>query len=419
MLLLSVTKPRRVVCLRYAGIGVLLASLALPGLAFADSAPPKQTTNGVPAEPQGAPSPPPSSQAPDEGPSTVVPFELSLVHPVNLFHAKPKTIAGLSLNILHGYTSSVYGVEVGGLVNYADDNAGGIRVAGVLNYAGRSCYGVTAAGAVNYCGTGGGGLMVSLVNLAHSGESKRASAFHGIQWGGYNSVEAGGALFQLGLLSLAESGFGLQLASLYTEGDDFFGIQAAMLNTSMHRFGGLQFGFINWDNTNRDGLWSIVTPHEWSSPGSTFHYEIRHDRKGQFYGIQIGALFNSAMKAHGLQCAGLGNIAHRTLDGLQAAFLANGAGDVSGAQVSAINVAQDVVGLQVGVVNVARNLEGLQVGLVNVAYDNALPFMLGINAGFKSYHRDPEGADPPRDTDLTVHVVDARGGGATAWHFDR
>ena len=57
-------------------------------------------------------------------------------------------------------------------------------------------------------------------------------------------------------------------------------------------------------------------------------------------------------------------------------------GRTSGIQVSPFNIAGDVKGLQIGVVNVARRLKGVQLGVLNIAYKNALPVMIGLNAGF-------------------------------------
>jgi hypothetical protein len=38
-----------------------------------------------------------------------------------------------------------------------------------------------------------------------------------------------------------------------------------------------------------------------------------------------------------------------------------------------------------------------------VAYDNALPFLPILNAGFATFERSADGADAPQDTNLEVH----------------
>ena len=48
----------------------------------------------------------------DEAQPTSVPFDISLIHPVNFFHPDKKSITGLSLNVLHGTTTNLYGVEM-------------------------------------------------------------------------------------------------------------------------------------------------------------------------------------------------------------------------------------------------------------------------------------------------------------------
>ena len=50
------------------------------------------------------------------------PIEFSLFPPVNIFHAKHKVIAGLSLNIAYGLTTSVYGLEFGVIYNREIEN---------------------------------------------------------------------------------------------------------------------------------------------------------------------------------------------------------------------------------------------------------------------------------------------------------
>jgi hypothetical protein len=71
----------------------------------------------------------------------------------------------------------------------------------------------------------------------------------------------------------------------------------------------------------------------------------------------------------GIELAWGANVVSGSVTGLQSAFVFNSAGDVAGAQVSAVNVAGDVDGLQIGLVNVARNVRGVSVGLINVADD--------------------------------------------------
>jgi hypothetical protein len=69
----------------------------------------------------------------------------------------------------------------------------------------------------------------------------------------------------------------------------------------------------------------------------------------------------------GLQGAMGGNVAGGSVRGVQGALGFNRASDVTGLQVSLLNVGGDVTGLQFGLINVAHVVTGMQVGLVNVS----------------------------------------------------
>jgi hypothetical protein len=98
----------------------------------------------------------------------------------------------------------------------------------------------------------------------------------------------------------------------------------------------------------------------------------------------IAAAVNLSSHGGGVYLAGLANVSSATFVGFALAGAANIAGDdLEGVQISGLfNLANDVHGVQLGLINVARHLYGVQIGLINIAYENGLPFMVGINAGF-------------------------------------
>jgi len=91
---------------------------------------------------------------------------------------------------------------------------------------------------------------------------------------------------------------------------------------------------------------------------------------GDVTGLQVASVLNlTGGQARGLQVAAGANMTSGDLEGLQTSFVFNRAGNVTGGQVSLVNVAKDVDGAQIGLVNVARHVRGASIGLVNVADD--------------------------------------------------
>ncbi len=87
---------------------------------------------------------------------------------------------------------------------------------------------------------------------------------------------------------------------------------------------------------------------------------------GAVAGPQVSAGFNIANGGvTGAQVSTGFNIARGDVHGVQASVGFNRAGDVTGAQVSAINVAKRVRGVQIGLINVAEEVDGIPIGLIN------------------------------------------------------
>jgi len=87
---------------------------------------------------------------------------------------------------------------------------------------------------------------------------------------------------------------------------------------------------------------------------------------GNARGVQGAGLFNISDSANAVQGAGLFNIADN-INGVQASGLFNIADSMRGVQAAGLfNIAGDASGVMIGVVNVAENLDGLALGLVNI-----------------------------------------------------
>jgi hypothetical protein len=86
-----------------------------------------------------------------------------------------------------------------------------------------------------------------------------------------------------------------------------------------------------------------------------------------FYGVIQFGLYSRAGSFYGMsQFGGWNRVDHKMV----------------GSQVGIVNIAGKVRGIQLGLYNRAEHLRGVQIGVVNRVSENALPFMVGINAGF-------------------------------------
>ncbi|WNG43069.1 caspase family protein [Archangium minus] len=104
---------------------------------------------------------------------------------------------------------------------------------------------------------------------------------------------------------------------------------------------------------------------------------------GNFGGVQGSGGFNVAQgDFEGFQGAGVFNVAGGAVRGTQLSAAFNSAGNVSGLQLSLLNVGGDVSGMQLGIVNVARVVKGMQLGLVNVSEE-----VKGVPLGLLSFEK--------------------------------
>jgi hypothetical protein len=291
----------------------------------------------------------------DEAQPTSVPFDISLIHPVNFFHPDKKSITGLSLNVLHGTTTNLYGVELGGAINHASKDAHGIRIAGIANLTGGNAGGIQVAGVWSETAGGCKGLTIGGVVTTCARES----------WG----LHVGGFI----------------AASLMS----FSGIQLSLL--------------FNWDNVTIDELALMFEGFgEPRAPGSRSTFEVEYENNAEVTGIQIAGLANSAAYLVGLQVSGLVNRSFQDIEGLQLAGLVNYTQDVNGGQIGVVNISRDTYGTQIGLFNYARRMHGVQIGLINVISDNWFCCIPLVNIGAGGTQPDPAGGRPPENRKVDV-----------------
>ncbi|WP_437956274.1 hypothetical protein WME76_33215 [Sorangium sp. So ce119] len=353
------------------------------------------------------------------------PLHVSLVPPLSFPEEEAPRVIGLSLNLPYGRLSGLYGIEAG-LINREDGDAAGVQVGGVANWVGRDAWGIQIAGGMNRAaGLCGGICLAGGVNW-HSGGGggiQVAGLFNGsgATWTGQRFV--GFAGIQIGgIANFADIFYGLQVNLINNTANNMMGLQIAMTNFVADHFAGIQIGLGGNINAGESGLKRSPLRSSFgfgSGEAATatddffstlFHEPLLADptimgfrtylpRKTQ--GLQVALILNWAdvlqgvqlalflgsnfvvSQLEGVQISPLGiNYAYFDATGMQIALAYNEARTLKGIQVGLVNVCRTLYGVQVGLVNVCRTLHGFQIGVVNVAYENWLPFMIGMNAGF-------------------------------------
>jgi len=257
---------------------------------------------------------------------TWVPFELTLVPPIHIFHPERKGIAGMGVNVLWGSTDALAGVEFGTLYNRVAEWGVGAQLAGGVNHVGGDFIGIQAAFVANYVGKASSGsfrgdcdcLQVGFVNVV-------GGRIRGLQLGFANVAWSDGVVVQLGAMNLA------------------------------HKMGSDRGQWVYVSSGNG----TVYTP-EYIPAG-----KVNRDPTKVLRGAQI-SIANAALR----------------IGGLQAALALNMVESFTGCQLGLVNVADRATGLQVGLLNVTGELKGVQLGLINLASRSKIPFLVGVNVGW-------------------------------------
>jgi hypothetical protein len=328
------------------------------------------------------------------------PVQLSLVTPAQIVQ-KEDAVCGVRLDLLWGDNKAVWGLDAG-LTNGASELRG-IEVGGLVNRLRNledtpytQSWGMQLAGLVNtnIKAPFAGFQVAGLVN------DHDEASFIGIQVAGLANDND-------------RSSFGgLQVALFSNQNyqSEVTGIQLALFNQAQ-KLNGLQIGMANGVSAAEGAVGIVLLPI--CLADLLIHGNVRICEHPPLYndaktrkdsavnGVQVGLITNLTESLKGFQISPFLNLAGRSMNGGQIAFLMNGAGDtqgfqaaimniiqrnVDGLQVGIFNVAgQDVAGAQIGIINICKNLKGLQIGAVNVVwgrFPSSVFFAPIINMGF-------------------------------------
>ena len=279
---------------------------------------------------------------------TWVPFDISIVPPVNIFHPERKLIGGFSLNLGAGATAALVGVEVGLVYNRVDEWLVGLRGAAVMNGGAGTRYGIEAAFVGNLGGHASGVAVAGL----------------------FNHYDGAGG--------------GIYVAGLWNTGGSVYGIQVSLFQNAIRDEGvALQVGVLNFAQGALIDFDVISSLAEGNLPDARPDYGLA--------GIQLGLIANGARNFSGIRIAPL-NASVLRMSGLEfglfnwngrGALLASGEIPASGGlMVGAVNASASFSGVQIGLVNMTRRLRGLQLGLVNLNWEGLVPILPLLNLGW-------------------------------------
>ena len=133
-------------------------------------------------------------------------------------------VKGFRLNLFAGRHRSVYGIDLGTLVNICDKSCAGLAFAGICNVVGDSAWSAQFSAICNYSDNYSRGFQFAMVNWSDED-------FAGVQIGLFNCV-GDFAGFQMGVLNSAESGGGVQFGVVNVSGE-FSGVQFGLININL------------------------------------------------------------------------------------------------------------------------------------------------------------------------------------------
>lgn len=311
----------------------------------------------------------------------------------------------LSLNIIAGYSGSVSGLEIGGLINVTRQDVTGLQVAGFGNVTGGQVSGVQVSGFFNNNqGSVHGVQLAGFQNVV-------LDTIQGAQIAGFVNVIKGKMDgFQLaGFTNIAAKDVeGIQLAGFTNVafGDVDLLQASGFANWGRNVGGGQLAGFMNtaWGNVGGGQLSGFTN----ISKGNVGGWQLTgfaNAATGNVNGGQLSGFANVADSVKALQATGFANVATGAVGGWQLAGFGNATmGNVSGGQVSSfINIADSVDALQLsgfmnlstgsikgaqvtGFLNIAKSVSGIQFGAFNFAHEaEGTPIGL-FSFVWKGYH---------------------------------
>lgn len=174
-----------------------------------------------------------------KGQNNHFPVQVSFVYPIGTHGFKSNSIDfDFSLNMLTGFTGSIHGFEVGGLLNMNRGSVSGFQVAGLGNITKGSISGFQAAGIF---GTGD-----SLNGMQVNGIMGNVGASYGVQVSGIVNISRDTRVGIAGLTNLNNGDVnGIQISGILNKTRNLNGVQLGLINIADSSAKGISIGLIN------------------------------------------------------------------------------------------------------------------------------------------------------------------------------
>jgi hypothetical protein len=312
--------------------------------------------------------------------------QLSVLPFIGTNHAlSGSVINDYSFNIFGGYSLGVKKLEIGGVFNIVEGNAGGAQLAGVFNTVGGNVRGAQLAGVFNLNGGATDGAQLAGVFNVSVGAVKGAqlAGVFNFNWQGSQHFSGAGVF---------------NFSRQYSRAVQLAGV------------GNITLG--EQGSPHLAGLFNFTTGNARTQIAGTYNFTA-----GSLQGWQAAGTFNFAAKeVKGAQTAGILNFTGGNVRGAQVAGVLNFAGkEVRGAQIAGIlNYATKVRGTQIGLINIADSVKGIPVGLMSIVLsgyhklefsaDEIFYTNVALRTGVRKFHNIlMAGAKPATFKDSVTH----------------
>lgn len=289
------------------------------------------------------------AMAQEEAPKSF-PTQFSFAYPIGTNGTESVNYEyNFSLNLLTGKVRSIKGFEMGGLLNFTEEEMDGFQVAGIGNHLKGNMTGAQVAGIYSFAKNVNGFQMSGIYSSTDDVMGGQASGI-------YNHADTLNGFQVSGIFNDAKPVNGLQLTGIYNTSENLNGSQVAGIYNHANQVQGLQLG------------------------GA-------YNKADEANGMQATAVYNDADSINGMQLAGVTNLSRGRTNGMQLAGVYNQTKKLNGFQLGLVNYADSIgSGVQLGLVSVVRKNGYWEAGVSASDYNNTeLTFKMGSRTLYNVY----------------------------------
>jgi hypothetical protein len=181
------------------------------------------------------------------------PAQLSFIYPAGTSGSRSANYCyNFSLNALMGYTGSIKGCEIGGLLNINKTHISGFQVGGIGNITNGNVTGMQVGGIF--------GLTYSMNGFQVDGILSKSGEVNGVQISGILSFSKSANAAISGIANINNGSLrGIQIAGIYNQTKELNGIQIGLINVADTVKNGISLGLINIVKKGFYDEWTIHT----------------------------------------------------------------------------------------------------------------------------------------------------------------